>query len=479
MMSFESAIPSHEEASLPAAGSAWFLAGVCLVASIGGLLFGFDTAVISGTVQSVKEQYQLNEIQEGWFGSSALVGCILGAAVAGVLSDRFGRKPVLAGCGVLFLGSALAAAGAASFTWLIWGRMLAGLGVGAASVVAPMYISEFSPPHLRGRLVATYQLSIVLGILAAYLSNWLLVCFARANPTALAGVGWLHTVMIAEVWRAMFAVGAAPAVAFLAMLLFVPESPRWLVKAGRMEAALWGLAQVEGATAARRELAEIQSQNEPGEEAGSIAELFGPGLRWALVVGLGLSIFGQMSGVNIVVYYGPKILQGAAMTDADALCWQVVLGVINLVFTLVALWKVDSWGRRPLLVWGMAVVALSMAVTAALYHWNAPPLAIVATLCVYIGCEALSICAVIWILTSEIFPNRVRARAVSLATFANWGANWVSAMVFPWYVSQFGLAASFLTFAVICAVATWFFWRLVPETKGQSLEAIARHWQAN
>jgi MFS transporter, SP family, arabinose:H+ symporter len=465
-------------------GSLMYLAAVCLVASIGGLLFGFDTAVISGTVESVKALYGLDEIREGWFGSSALVGCILGAAVAGVLSDRFGRKPVLLVSGVLFLASALLAAGAPNFDWLVWGRIIGGLGVGIASVAAPMYISEFSPPRLRGRLVASYQLSIVVGILAAYASNWLLNGFAQGHPQALAGAEWLHWIMIDEVWRAMFGVGAAPAVAFLALLLFMPESPRWLVKAGQTDDGLRILTKIGGAATAQRELAEIRQAR--SEKSGSIAELFQPGLRLALIVGVGLSVFGQLSGVNIVVYYGPKILKGAEVTAGEALRWQVVLGLINLVCTLIAMWKVDSWGRRPLLIRGMAAVTLSMAVTAGLYYWKAPPLAVVAMICVYMACEALSICGVIWVLTPEIFPNRVRGRAVSIAIFANWSTNWFSAFLFPAYVKMFGddpnglptrgLAMAFLTFAVICLAATVFFWRFVPETKGKSLEEIERHW---
>jgi MFS transporter, SP family, arabinose:H+ symporter len=464
------------ESALSDRGSAWCLAGICLAASLGGLLFGFDTAVISGTIESVKGQYHLNDIQEGWFGSSALAGCVLGAAAAGTFSDRFGRKPALRISAVLFLSSALCAAAAPGFDWLIGGRILAGLGVGVASVVAPMYISEFSPPRLRGRLVAFYQLSIVLGILAAYFSNWLLLSFAQSHPLALADIGWLRQAMVAETWRAMFAVGAIPAVLFLGLVLAVPESPRWLVKAGRTAEALRGLARVEGAEAARREIGEIRHTAE--EESGSIGELLKPGLRMAMIVGLGLSVFGQMSGVNIVIYYGPKILQGAGFTSASALQWQVVIGIINLVFTLAALWKVDSWGRRPLLIRGMAVVALSMLATAGLYYWKAPSIWIVAMLCIYIASEALSICAVIWILTAEIFPTRVRGRAVSIAIFANWGTNWFSALLFPWYVKVFGLVTGFLTFAVICFAATLFFQRFVPETKGKSLEEIAAYWQS-
>ena len=455
-------------------GSAWYLAGVCLVASLGGLLFGFDTAVISGTVDAVEAQYHLDGFEVGWFGSSALVGCILGAAVAGALGDRFGRRPALIVSAFFYLLSAVLSAAALDFAWLNGARIIGGVGVGMASVLAPTYIAEFAPARIRGRLVAFYQLSIVVGILAAYFSNWLLARFAEAHPHAFAGTDWLHWMMVAEVWRAMFGAEALPAAAFLALLFLVPESPRWLVKAGREASALRILANVEGQEPAQREIEEIRRSSD--EETGSMGELFRPGLRMALVVALGLAIFGQMSGVNVVVYYGPRILKAAGYVSAGALQWQVVIGVINLVFTLLALWKVDHWGRRPLLTWGMAVVTLSMAATAILLLREAPAIWVVATLCLYMGCEALSICAVIWVLLPEIFPNRVLGRAVSIATFAVWTANTLSAFLFPWYVERFGMHTGFFTFAVICLVATIFFWRFVPETKGKSLEEIARHW---
>ena len=455
-------------------GSAWNLAGICLVASIGGLLFGFDTAVISGTFGFVERLYNLSKLEVGWFGSSALVGCILGAAVAGTLSDRFGRKPILILAAVFFFVSALYSTIPPTFQVLIWARIVGGVGVGMASVLAPMYISEFSPPRLRGRLVALYQLSIVIGILAAYFSNWLLLRFAQTHSHSFGGNGWLHWTMVAEVWRGMFGAEMIPAAFFFFLLFFMPESPRWLVKAGDSRQALAILARVSGLEVARQEMAEIQDAM--AHEGGSIAELFKPGLRMALIVALGLSIFGQMTGVNIVVYYGPTILEAAGLTLGSALQYQVTLGLINLIFTLIALWKVDSWGRRPLLVWGMAVVALSMGATALLLLCAAPAVWIVLLLCLYMGCVSVSICAVIWIITPEIFPNRIRGRAMSIAIFANWTTNTASAFLFPWYVEKFGMHAGFFTFAAICCAATVFFWRLVPETKGKSLEEIERHW---
>jgi SP family arabinose:H+ symporter-like MFS transporter len=209
---------------------------------------------------------------------------------------------------------------------------------------------------------------------------------------------------------------------------------------------------------------------------GTIRELLKPGLRRALILGIGLSFFGQLTGVNIVVYYGPTIMREAGLETGSALMYQVALGVINLLFTLLAIWKIDTWGRRPLLIGGMALVALAMGATAMLMLFNAPALWVILLLCVYMACVAVSICAVIWVLTPEIFPNRVRGRGASISTFANWTTNAVSAFVFPWYVTQFGMYTGFFTFAALCCVATLFFWKLVPETRGKSLEEIERLW---
>lgn len=459
---------------LPSVGSRWYLAVICLVASIGGLLFGFDTAVISGTFGFVETQYALSKFLVGWFGSSALVGCILGAAVAGVLSDRFGRKPILLIAAALFFLSALYSAIPPSYPVLIAARIIGGLGVGMASVLAPMYIAEFAPPHLRGRLVALYQLSIVVGILAAYFSNWALLTFSQTGTDLLPAGGWLHRVLVAEVWRGMFGAEMLPAALFFGLLLLVPESPRWLVQAGRHEQALWILARISGRQAAETELTAITDTLRC--ETGSIGDLFRPGLRMALLVALGLSIFGQLTGVNVVIYYGPTILESAGLPLTGALQYQVTLGFINLVFTLVAIWKVDRWGRRPLLVGGMAAVTLTMAATALLLLLGTKAIWIVVCLGLYIACVAVSICGVIWVLTPEIFPNQIRGRAMSIATLANWTTNTLSAFLFPWYVERYGVHTGFFTFAAICLVATFFFWRFVPETKGQTLEAITRHW---
>ena len=468
--------------------SAWYLARICLVASLGGLLFGFDTAVISGTVERVKAQYGLSDLLEGWFTSSALVGCILGAAVVGVLGDRFGRKPNLLVSAVFLFVSALYSCIPPNFTILILARWIGGVGVGMASVLAPLYISEFAPPRSRGRLVAFYQLSIVIGILLASLSNWLILRFSQTNPNAFGGQGVWHWTLVAESWRGMFGAEMVPCVLFFFLLLFVPESPRWLIKAGHAARGLELLTRISGAAIARREVADIQEGL--SRKGGTLREFLQPGLRRALLVGVMLSVFGQLSGVNIVVYYGPKILAAAGYQDTAALLSQAGFGLINLVFTIIALLVIDRWGRRPLLIGGMVVVTAALAILGALFLRVAPAagpgeVAVVSktlglwiglVICIYIACIALSICAVIWVLTPEIFPNRVRGRAVSIATFANWSTNALSAQLFPWYSARLGMQAAFFTSAAICTVATLFFWKYVPETKGRSLEEIEKSW---
>ncbi len=455
-------------------GSNLFLALVCFVASLGGILFGFDTAVISGTISMVEAQFGLDKLQVGWFGSSALVGAIIGSLIAGTLGDRYGRKPVLIISALLFFVSALGSALPPSFTLLIIARLIGGLGIGMASVLAPLYISEFSPPKVRGRLVALYQMSIVIGILLAYFSNWLLLGFSQNSTYSTAGI--IHQVMISEVWRAMFGAEMILAMLFFFLLLIIPESPRWLIKEGLKDKGFNILTKISGVLTAKEELSAIL--NSVVEKKAKIGELLKPGYRLALMVGLSLSIFGQFTGVNIVVYYGPDILGGAGYDFDNALMFQVTIGLINLIFTGLALWKIDSWGRRPLLIGGMAVVCASLLVIGALFATGTLGIWIVVMLCVYMASLAFSINAVIWVLLGEIYPTHLRGRAMSIATFANWATNFVTAFIFPWFVTQIGMGAGFFVFAGFCFVATIFFHKFIPETKGKSLEEIEKYWKS-
>ncbi len=397
------------------------------------------------------------------------MGCIPGALLAGWLGDRMGRRPVMLLAGVLFFVSALGSMLPPSFAWLIVARWVGGLGVGLASVIAPIFISEFAPPKHRGRLVALYQLSIVIGVLGAYLTNWLLV--RNAASLGLSGDGIVHTIFGTEVWRAMFGAEMLPALLFLGLLLLVPESPRFLVRSGKLTEAGLILCKILSVDAAEKALADIQKTLR--EKAVPWSELWRPGVRKMLLIAVALSFFGQLSGVNIVIYYGPRILEDAGFAVESAMLYQVLLGVINLVFTIAAMVVIDRFGRRPLLIGGMAVVAASLLAAGGLFMLPTPPsVLIVVVLCVYIACVALSICAVIWVLTPEVLPNRVRERGMAIAVFVNWSTNAISALLFPWYTSTLGMAAGFITFGVVCVISTCLFFRLVPETAGKSLEEI-------
>lgn len=453
-----------------------YLGLICLVASLGGVLFGYDTAVISGTFSLVEDFFSLSKIEVGWFASSALVGAIAGAAIAGSLSDRYGRKPVLIFSALLFFISALLCAIPLTFSFLIVARFIGGLGVGVASVLSPLYISEIAPPSIRGRLVAFYQLSIVVGILLAYFSNWLLLGFSSSGDGLTPLLAFANDALVDNVWRGMFGTEMIPSALFIISLLFIPESPRWLIKNKQEIKANYILTRIGGVSLAVKEFREIKESLAQIE--GKISELFKPGLRLALILGIGLSVFGQFTGVNIVVYYGPSILENAGLALDSALQFQVAIGVINLIFTLIALWKIDSWGRRPLLIWGMAAVCLSLLVIAFQFmSGQTSGLAIIVMLCIYMAGLAISINAVIWVLLGEIYPNRLRGRAMGIATFANWTTNFLTAFLFPWYVAKTGMHVGFFTFAIFCFIAIIFFNRLVPETKGKTLEEIEKYWQ--
>ncbi len=446
---------------------------ICFIASLGGVLFGFDTAVISGTFGMVETQFGLSKIELGWFGSSALTGAIAGAFSAGILSDRLGRKPVLLISAFLFFISALFSSIPPNFSWLIAARLIGGIGVGIASVLSPMYISEFAPANIRGRLVALYQLAIVVGILFAYFSNWVLLQYA-GSPENIFTEGIPEMVFRTEIWRGMFAAEMVPSGLFLLLLFFVPESPRWLIDRGLQEKGMSLLRRINR----NFDEGEFLKLREKKKKKVSIGELFKPGLRRALLIGSGLSVFGQFTGVNIVIYYGPTILEGAGFALDSAVQFQVLIGLINLIFTIAALLKIDSWGRRPLLIGGMSAVFISLCGIGLLFATGIlSGIWIVVLFCIYIGSLALSINAVIWVIIGEIYPTHIRGRAMSVATFANWATNFTAAFLFPWYVSKTGMGAGFFTFAVFCLAGTIFFFYFIPETKGRSLEEIERYWK--
>jgi SP family arabinose:H+ symporter-like MFS transporter len=447
---------------------------ICLIAALGGFLFGFDTAVISGVLEFVSKDFHFSLLMEGWFVSSALLGCIIGVAAAGKLSDRFGRKTIMILSASLFFISAVGCMLAASASLLISFRLIGGLGIGVASMVCPLYIAEFSPSEYRGRMVTLYQLAITLGIVAAYFTNAYLVKISLAETFE----GWFHYIITQDVWRSMIGIGVIPAFIFLVFLFLVPESPRWLLINGKEGEALKYLQKINTVEAAQQEAREIKESTK--YESGSIKELFSPVYKVALIIGLALPFLSQVSGINAIIYFGPSILDKAGFSLGAALGGQVTIGIINVLFTFVAIFTVDRWGRKPLLILGISGAVFSLVIIGFLFYFDIIEGPWILTfILLFIACFAFSFGPVSWIIISEIFPNAVRGRAMSLATLSLWIANFFVGQLTPLMLKSesWGPAATFWTFAVLCAPALWLTWKLIPETKGKSLEDIEKYWK--
>ena len=445
---------------------------VCLVAALGGFLFGFDTAVISGTVSLVKHDFNLDANYEGWFVSCALLGCIIGVSISGKLSDKYGRKIVLILSAILFLASALGCMLSGSFTALIAFRLIGGLGIGVASMVSPLYISELSPSRFRGMMVSLYQLALTVGIVLAYFSNAYLVNHSGQSF----GSETMNKILSQEVWRAMLGLGALPAAIFLISLFMVPESPRWLLLRGEEQKAKDILIRIDGADAAKAEIAAFKASG--SEEAGSLKELFTPVYRKAMWIGLLLPFLSQVCGINAVIYYGPRILEQAGFTLNNALGGQVTIGLVNVVFTFVAIFTIDRWGRRPLLFVGIGGAVISLIVIGLLFAvgLTSGPWILIFILA-FIACFAFSFGPVCWVVIGEIFPNAIRGKAMALATLSLWVGNFFVGQLTPLMLEGLGSSWTFWLFAICCSPALWLTWKLIPETKGRSLENIEAYWK--
>ena len=447
-----------------------YLLGLALIASLGGFLFGYDTAVISGTIGFVTRQFSLDAIREGWYVSSALVGCVAGVAVAGWLSDKFGRRRVLLLSAALFSVSAIGCALAIGHFDLILYRLIGGIGVGVASMLSPLYIAEISPARVRGRMVALYQLAITVGILTSYFANaWLL----GYSESAAAGEGLLNLVFVEEVWRGMLGAETIPALLFLMLLLVVPESPRWLVTRGRVVEAKHILART--GNDADRQIREIEETIAHEPESWKL--ILQPGIRYALVLGAVLAFLTQVSGINAIIYYGPRILEEAGFTLGDALGGQVVIGIVNVLFTFVAIYSIDRFGRRPLLIAGVSGIVASLIVVGLLFRTGTTEGPwLLAFILLFIACFAFSFGPVIWVLLSEMYPTRVRGRAMSFATLTLWVGTALVGQLVPWMLQTVGPHGTFWIFAALCSPAIYLAWKLLPETRGKTLEEIEAFW---
>lgn len=447
-----------------------YLVLTSFVAALGGLLFGYDTAVISGAIGFIQSHFALGAAEKGWAASSALVGCFLGVALAGAMSDHLGRRRTLIVAAVLFLVSAIGTAIARSFAEFVFFRIVGGLGVGAASMTSPMYIAELSPARLRGRMVSLNQLAIVGGILLVYFVNYF-IALQGGEP-------W----NIDRGWRWMFGSEALPALIFLVLLFFVPESPRWLAKQGRMEESRAILTRIDGPEYAAAEMQEIQAAL--AQEDASLKQLIQPALRPVLILGISLAVLQQVTGINVFLYYAPEIFKAAAGSNVDtALLQTIVVGAVNLGFTVVALRTVDRWGRKPLMVVGAAGMGISLLAIGVASMADAIGGWLLIFILGYIACFALSVGPVTWVILSEIFPTKIRGRAMAIATFCLWVANYVISQTFPmmdespWLIARFGHGFPFFLYAAFCVVLVLVVWRMVPETKGRSLEEIEKIWR--
>ncbi len=449
-------------------GSIVYVMLVCMVAALGGLLFGYDTGVINGAIGPLKAHFVLDANWAGWATGCALVGCAIGAAVAGVLSDWLGRKKVLIFSAILFLISAVGTALPKNITTFIIYRIIGGLGVGAASMSSPMYIAEISPARIRGRMVSVNQFAIVTGFLVVYFVNYFIALQGDQMWNQESG------------WRWMFGSEALPALLLLVLLFFVPESPRWLTKQNRSDEALGILARVDGAEYAKTELLEIKDAI--AHESGSLKQLLQPGMKIVLVIGLVLAVLQQVTGINVFLYFGTEIFKKMGSETNAALLQTVVVGAVNLTFTIVAIWTVDRIGRKPLMMIGSVGMGLSLLGMGLAAYCQKTDLWLLLFILGYIACFALSVGPVTWVILSEIFPTRIRGRAMAIATVCLWVANYLVSQTFPmmeennWLLEKFHHAFPFWLYGIFCVVLVTFIWRLVPETKGKTLEEIERHW---
>jgi sugar porter (SP) family MFS transporter len=447
----------------------WF----AIVASLGGFLFGYDTAVISGTLGFVRNQFGLSAALEGWYVSSALVGCIFGVSLAGWLSDKYGRKMILLLAASLFSISAIGCAVSGSFSTLIIYRLVGGMGVGIASMLSPLYISEISPTKVRGRLVALYQFAITIGILCSFFVNaWLLKVSGNA---AMFQKDLYQLVFSDEIWRAMLGMEAIPAISFFLLVITIPKSPRWLMANGQADRAKAILLKTTIPEQAARELNEIQETLQM--ETGSWKMILQPGIKAAVFLGVALAMLAQFTGIDAIIYYGPRILEQAGFGLGEALGGQVIIGFINMSFTVLAIWKIDSFGRRPLLIAGTIGMLFSLLGTGLLFALGiAEGTLLLIFLLIFIASFAFSMGPVVWVILSEIYPTKIRGRAMSIATMATWIATTIIGQIIPISLDSIGPSYTFWIFALFCLPAIYIGWKLMPETKGKSLEEIEKYW---
>ena len=455
-----------------------YLIFLSVVAALGGFLFGYDTAVISGTIAQVTQLFQLDTLQQGWYVGCALVGSIVGVLFAGILSDKLGRKLTMVISAVLFSTSALGCALSADFTQLVIYRIIVGVGIGVVSIVSPLYISEVAVAQYRGRLVSLYQLAVTVGFLGAYLVNYQLLAWAESGTQL--SVDWLNKVFITEVWRGMLGMETLPAILFFIIIFFIPESPRWLIVRGKELKAVNILEKIYNSiTEAKSQLKETKSVL-TSETRSEWSLLMKPGIFKAVIIGVCIAILGQFMGVNAVLYYGPSIFENAGLSGGDSLFYQVLVGLVNTLTTVLALVIIDKVGRKKLVYYGVSGMVVSL-ILIGLYFLFGDSLGVSSLFLLifflfYVFCCAVSICAVVFVLLSEMYPTKVRGLAMSIAGFALWIGTYLIGQLTPWMLQNLTPAGTFFLFALMCVPYMLIVWKLVPETTGKSLEEIERYW---
>ena len=455
-----------------------YLIFLSVVAALGGFLFGYDTAVISGTIAQVTQLFQLDTLQQGWYVGCALVGSIVGVLFAGILSDKLGRKLTMVISAVLFSTSALGCALSADFTQLVVYRIIGGVGIGVVSIVSPLYISELAVAQYRGRLVSLYQLAVTVGFLGAYLVNYQLLAWAESGTQL--SVDWLNKVFITEVWRGMLGMETLPAILFFIIIFFIPESPRWLIVRGKELKAINILEKIYNSiTEAKSQLKETKSVL-TSETKSEWSLLMKPGIFKAVIIGVCIAILGQFMGVNAVLYYGPSIFENAGLSGGDSLFYQVLVGLVNTLTTVLALVIIDKVGRKKLVYYGVSGMVLSLVLIGLYFLFGdslgVSSLFLLVFFLFYVFCCAVSICAVVFVLLSEMYPTKVRGLAMSIAGFALWIGTYLIGQLTPWMLQNLTPAGTFFLFALMCVPYMLIVWKLVPETTGKSLEEIERYW---
>lgn len=434
-----------------------YLLTISLVTALGGLLFGYDISVISGTIPFITDFFSMDEQMKGWVVSSALIGCILGASYAGRLGDKFGRKKILLATSILFAISAIGSGMAATIPSFVIYRIIGGLAVGGASVLAPMYIAEVSPAQVRGRMVSVNQLTIVIGIAMAYYINYLLLATGDVA------------------WRWMLAAEAVPALLFFAALFIVPESPRWLVARNRNNEASAILTKVAGSEFAGFELQEINESLRGKEKRGTLKDAFKKKYAFILFIGIFLAVFQQWSGINVIFFYAPDIFAKANLGINDSLFQTTLVGLTNVVFTVLAMRVIDKIGRKKLMLIGAAGMAICYLLIGYLFQSaKTESLFLLSLLIVTPAFFAFGLGPTVWVVLSEIFPNKIRGAAMSVSTFSLWVACYLLTLTFPVFVEWFSAANTFWIYAFICVVGFVVILKYLPETKGISLEKLEK-----